>query len=110
MSSLSAAPADSGPATVNGPTENPRLWELSDRERRIFDAGFHHGYALGASSRQPEIDALNHEADRYYAEMCRRPAPRTPEHISYTELCRRRGEHERAERNEELLRSRGIIA
>lgn len=39
-----------------------------------------------------------HDADRYYAEMCRRPAPRQEEPRSYAELCRRRGECDRADR------------
>jgi hypothetical protein len=81
-----------------------RVDELTDQERLIFEAGFMHGYSLAAAGRQAEIDALNWEADRLYAEVCRRPAPRQPEGVTYAELCRRRGENDRAERNERCLR------
>ncbi|CAM5538401.1 hypothetical protein [Leifsonia shinshuensis] len=109
MTTLDTPPVDDIAAAYDDPAEDVRLWELDDQGWRIFEAGFLHGYALGGAARQPEVDALEHEADRYYAEMCRRPAPPIQEHVSYAELCRRRGEPERATRNEELLRSRGIL-
>lgn len=80
-------------ATYDDPTKDVQIYELDERERRIFEAGFLYGYAEAAATRQAEIDALNHEADRYYAQMCRRPAPAQREHVSYAELCRRRGEY-----------------
>ena len=81
-----------------------RIDELTEQERWIFEAGFMHGHSLAAAARQAEINALNWEANRLYAEMCRRPAPRRPEGVTYAELCRRRGENDRAERNERTLR------
>jgi hypothetical protein len=80
--------------------EDVTLHGLTERERRIYEAGFMIGY----TARQGEVDRLEHEADRYYAEMCRRPAPPIREHISYAELCRRRGEPEHAARAEAQLR------
>lgn len=84
--------------------EQVHLSELYGRELLLFELGFQHGYALGQESRQAEVDALNHTADRYYAEMCRRPAPTEPETPPYADLCRIRGEHARAARQEARLR------
>ncbi|MBD8661489.1 hypothetical protein IFT72_14970 [Frigoribacterium sp. CFBP 8754] len=39
-----------------------QVWELSERERVIYELGFHTGFA----ARQLEVDQLNHEADRLY--------------------------------------------
>lgn len=89
---------------VNGTAPDVRINELTEHERSIFEAGFLQGHALAATARQAEINALNWEADRLYTEMCRRPAPRQPDPIPYAELCRRRGEGERATRNEQTLR------
>jgi hypothetical protein len=80
----------------------PEVWlpDLTERERLVFEAGFMMGHTVAESSRQREVDALNWEADRLYAEVCRRvPAP-IPETVSYAELCRRRGDLERAQRAE----------
>ena len=44
------------------PREGFRLWELTENERRIYEAGFMDGY----SSRNLEVDSLNYEADRLY--------------------------------------------
>lgn len=57
-----AAPA-SKPATYSidhDPTNDVRLWELTDRERAIYELG------VGHAARQPEVDQLDHEADRLY--------------------------------------------
>jgi hypothetical protein len=84
--------------------EDVVLHEMSAREWRVYDAGFLSGYALGQASWQAQLEQANHDADCYYAELCRRPALREEEHVSYAELCRRRGDYERAERNEAQLR------
>ncbi|MCS6562297.1 MULTISPECIES: hypothetical protein [Curtobacterium] len=39
-----------------------RLWELTDRERSIYE----HGVIAGWVLRQNEVDDINHEADRLY--------------------------------------------
>lgn len=60
-----AAPA-SEPATYSidhDPINDVRVWELTDRERAIYELGFLVGYA----ARQPEVDRLDDEADRLYA-------------------------------------------
>jgi hypothetical protein len=84
--------------------EDVELREFSSQEWRVYDVGFLTGYALGQASAQAQLAQVNRDADRYYAEMCRRPAPREKEHISYAELCRRRGDYEQAEKNEAQLR------
>lgn len=50
-------------------------------------------------------EQADHDADRYYAEMCRRPAPaeHTATEKSYAELCRIRGEHDRAARQDAAI-------
>jgi hypothetical protein len=89
---------------VDDPTRDVLISELDEHDLRVFEAGFLHGHTIGWSTRQPEIDALNREADRLYAEVCRRRPPRQPEDVTHAELCRRRGEYNRAERNERTLR------
>ena len=64
----SPAPATSDVAPAaeysveNDPMFDVNVWELTDRERVIYELGFHMGYA----ARQPELDELDHEADRLY--------------------------------------------
>jgi len=50
------------PPEVVDPREGFRMWELTDQERRIYEAGFMDGY----SSRNGEVADLNYEADRLY--------------------------------------------
>lgn len=50
------------PAPIDDPSQNVHEWELTDRERRIWEAG----YITGYNARQPEIDKLDAEADRLY--------------------------------------------
>lgn len=92
---------------VDDPSSRVRMWELTGRERDVFEAGFMLGYTTDTPALQDEVTRLRHmlaqaehDADRYYAEMCRRPAPRQPDPVSHAELCRRRGEHERGKRHE----------
>ena len=54
-------------------------------------------WAQGWESRRAEIYHANAEADRYYAEMCRRPAPRQPNYVSHADLERIRGNDEHAD-------------
>ena len=54
-------------------------------------------WVQGWESRQVELDHANAEADRYYAEMCRRPAPRQPNYVSHADLERIRGNDEHAD-------------
>jgi len=62
------------------------------------------GFAAAAPELMAEIrrqlEQANRDADRYYAEMCRRPAPPEPSasRPSFAELSRRRGEYDRAAR------------
>ena len=102
--------ADVDELAVDDPSSRVRMWELTGRERDVFEAGFMLGHATAGPALADEVQRLRqllaqaeHDADRYYAEMCRRPAPRQPEPISYAELCRRRGEDDRAERHEARL-------
>jgi len=50
------------PPAVVDPREGFRVWELTENERGIYEAGFMDGY----SSRNLEVDSLNYEADRLY--------------------------------------------
>jgi hypothetical protein len=94
------------------PTENVREWELDDQQRQVYEAGFMVGFQMAAPELLAEIlelrarlEQAEHDADRYYAEMCRRPAPaeHTATEKTYAELSRIRGEHERAERQEAAI-------
>jgi hypothetical protein len=96
-------------AATADPTENVREWELDDQQRQVYEAGFMMGYQLAAPTLAAEVMELRarleqaeHDADRYYAEMCRRPAPAEPSasRQSYAELSRSRGERDRAARQE----------
>lgn len=50
------------PASFDDPTQDVHEWELSPRERRIWEAGFITGHEV----REREVEQLNHEADRLY--------------------------------------------
>jgi multidrug resistance efflux pump len=87
------------------PSEQVLEWELDTATRTVWEAGYMVGFAAAGTELQAEIHALRaqleqaqHDADRYYAEMCRRPAVREPDRVSFAELSRRRGEHDRAAR------------
>ncbi|WP_144757176.1 hypothetical protein [Curtobacterium pusillum] len=70
-------------AATADPTEDVRTWELDDQQRQVYEAGFMMGYQLVAPALAAEVMELRarleqaeHDADRYYAEMCRRPPAR----------------------------------
>lgn len=65
-----------------------RQWNWNSAERDAYEFGYLLGHADGATRARDEIRKLNHEADRLYAEMCRRPAPQfvDPNRKSYKEL------------------------
>ncbi|MDT0234897.1 hypothetical protein [Curtobacterium sp. BRB10] len=99
-------------AATADPTENVREWELDDQQRQVYEAGYMVGFQMAAPELMAEVASLraqleqaNHDADRYYAEMCRRPAPaeHTATEQSYAELSRIRGEHDRAARHEAAM-------
>lgn len=94
------------------PTENVREWELDDQQRQVYEAGYMVGFQMAAPELMAEIlelrarlEQANHDADRYYAEMCSRPAPaeHTATEKSYAELSRIRGEHDRAARQDAAI-------
>lgn len=94
------------------PTENVREWELAPAQRQVWEAGYMVGFQMAAPELMAEVFALraqleqaNRDADRYYAEMCRRPAPaeHTATEKSYAELSRIRGEHDRAARQDAAI-------
>lgn len=94
-------------AATADPSETIRTWELTAGELAVYEAGFMVGFQMAAPELLAEIASLRtrleqaeHDADRCYAEMCRRPAPSEPSATrqSYAELSRLRGEHERADR------------
>lgn len=96
-------------AATADPTENVREWELTDEQRQVWEAGYMVGFQMAAPALMAEVlelrgrlEQAEHDADRYYAEMCRRPAPAEPSasRQSFAELSRIRGEHDRADRQE----------
>ena len=76
-------------------------WQLPPSLLQFFTFA----YEQGKASRQAEVDGLNDEADRLYAEMCRRIPPPQRESKSFADLSRIRGDHERAERHEQRMSS-----
>ena len=99
-------------AAIVDPSENVREWELTADQRQVYEAGFMVGYQMAAPALTAEIlelrarlEQAEHDADRYYAEMCRRPAPAEPSasRQSYAELSRIRGENDRADRQEAAI-------
>jgi hypothetical protein len=99
-------------AATADPTEHVREWELTDQQRQVYEAGYMVGFQMAAPELLAEVlelrarlEQAEHDADRYYAEMCRRPAPAEPSasRQSYAELSRIRGEHDRADRHEAVI-------
>lgn len=94
-------------AATADPSESVREWELDATGRTVWEAGYMIGFAAagtelhtGIQTLRAQLERAQHDADRYYAEMCRRPAVREPDRASFAELSRRRGEHETAARAE----------
>lgn len=94
------------------PSENVREWELSAQQRQVYEAGYMIGFQMAAPELMAELlelrarlEQAEHDADRYYTEMCRRPAPAEPSEArqSYAELSRIRGEHDRADRQDAAI-------
>jgi hypothetical protein len=54
------------PALWDDPTLDVLPWELTDAEKRIYEAGFIAGYELQTTVHANELADLNHEADRLY--------------------------------------------
>ena len=82
----------------------PSLAELSPSATELalayYEAGLEHGYQLGYRQAEADYD----EAGAAFARLVRRAAAGP----QYDELCDRRGEPARAERQRDLLRERGL--
>lgn len=92
------------------PTEHVHEWELSDEQRQVWEAGYMVGFQMAAPALFAEVASLRarleqaeHDADRYYAEMSRRPAPAEPDRPTFAEISRARGEHDRADRHDATI-------
>lgn len=94
------------------PSEHVREWELDDQQRQVYEAGYMVGFQMAAPALMAEVlelraqlEQANHDADRYYAEMCRRPAPAEPtaSRETFAEISRARGEDDRAARHEATI-------
>ncbi|TDW43167.1 hypothetical protein EDF52_113121 [Curtobacterium sp. PhB42] len=94
------------------PTEHVREWELTDEQRQVYEAGFMVGFQMAAPALVAEVlelrarlEQAEHDADRYYAEMSRRPAPAEPSASgpTFAEISRARGEDDRAARHEATM-------
>lgn len=99
-------------AATADPTENVREWELTDEQRRVYEAGYMVGFQMATPALMAEVlelrarlEQAEHDADRYYAEMSRRPAPAEPSASgpTFAEISRIRGEHDRAARHEATI-------
>lgn len=99
-------------AATADPTEHVREWELSDEQRQVWEAGYMVGFQMAAPALLAEVlelrarlEQAEHDADRYYAEMCRRPAPTEPTASgpTFAEISRIRGEDDRAARHEATM-------
>ncbi|QZQ53728.1 hypothetical protein KZI27_00360 (plasmid) [Curtobacterium sp. TC1] len=97
-------------AATADPTEHVREWELTDEQRQVYEAGFMVGFQMAAPELLAEVlelrarlEQAEHDADRYYAEMCRRPAPTEPDRHTFAEISRARGEDNRAARHEATM-------
>ncbi|MBT1620564.1 hypothetical protein N8D74_17715 (plasmid) [Curtobacterium flaccumfaciens] len=99
-------------AATADPTEHVREWELTDEQRQVWEAGYMVGFQMAAPELKAEVlelrarlEQAEHDADRYYAEMCRRPAPAEPaaSRETFAEISRARGEHDRAARHEATM-------
>ncbi|TCL80533.1 hypothetical protein EDF31_11251 [Curtobacterium sp. PhB142] len=94
------------------PTEHVHGWELSDEQRQVYEAGFMVGFQMAAPELMAEVASLRarleqaeHDADRYYAELCRRPVPAEPfaSDPTFAEISQFRGEHDRAARHDAAI-------
>ncbi|MCS6586919.1 hypothetical protein NYQ25_18275 [Curtobacterium flaccumfaciens pv. flaccumfaciens] len=97
-------------AATADPTENVRDWELTHEQRQVWEAGYMVGFQMAAPALMAEVlelrarlEQAEHDADRYYAEMCRRPAPAEPDRPTFAEISRARGEDDRAARHEATM-------
>lgn len=99
-------------AATADPTEHVHEWELTDEQRQVWEAGYMVGFQMAAPQLMAEVlelrarlEQAEHDADRYYAEMCRRPAPAesTASGSTFAEISRARGEDDRATRHEATM-------
>ncbi len=97
-------------AATADPTENVHEWELTDEQRQVWEAGYMVGFQMAAPALIAEVlelrarlEQAEHDANRYYAEMCRRPAPAEPDRATFAEISRVRGEDDRAARHEATM-------
>ncbi|MBT1608610.1 hypothetical protein [Curtobacterium flaccumfaciens] len=97
-------------AATADPTEHVHEWELTDEQRQVWEAGYMIGFQMAAPALIAEVlelrarlEQAEHDADRYYAEMCRRPAPAEPDRPAFAEISRARGEDDRAARHEATM-------
>ena len=97
-------------AATADPTEHVREWELTDEQRQVWEAGYMVGFQMAAPALMAEVlelrarlEQAEHDADRYYAEMCHRHAPAEPDRPTFAEISRARGEDDRAARHEATM-------
>lgn len=102
-------------AATADPSEDVRTWDLNDEQRHVYEAGFMMGYQLAAPTLVAEVMELRarleqaeRDADRYYAEMCRRPPSR--DHATIEEFLaaqKHRGAEAAAKRAAEIRAEMG---
>lgn len=80
---------------LNRMTDDARASWLS-----VYELGLRDGWARGYEAAEADLAAVQARAHASVQQAARTP--------SYDELCDRRGEHERAERQRAILHERGI--
>src|SRR5690625_865812 len=98
-------PGDRG-MTGRGEVRVPLLTEMTPRAQAIalayYEAGARDGWARGYAAAEADLAAIHRAAHGIVQQAARAP--------DYAELCERRGEPGRAQRQREILKKRGLAA
>lgn len=84
----------------------PHLAEMTPRDQNLWLHGYEHGFTAGTAHGRELEEADLASLQRAAVASARGAADRGP----YADLADRRGEHDRADRQRELLRARGVAA
>lgn len=90
--------------TEIGVTATPNLVTMRPDYARAFTAGYAEGFAHGYARAMADVEAAD---DRAWAELSR-TVRRQASSPRYSQLCDRRGDHERAQRARDWERANGL--
>lgn len=96
--------SESNRATGRAAGATPNLVTMRADYARAFVAGYSEGFALGYARALDDLEAAD---DRAWAELSR-TVRRQASSPRYSQLCDRRGDHDRAEAARELERRNGL--